>query len=140
MLAHPVLVCAFCFQLPCWMPYSRIGAQPLEFAPLQPFGAYPWKVYMQPGDGHLPMPGMHQLAAPSLALSRGNPLLLSQLFSSHSKYMVGHTPFGAWQRVTQSFCHPYMLGRGLLFQVWFHSVTQLTLNQWWVLNLVILVW
>ena len=29
-----VLVYAFCFQVPHWMLYSSIGAQPLEFAPL----------------------------------------------------------------------------------------------------------
>ena len=35
------------------------GAQPLEFAPLQPFGVYPWQAYMLPGDGHQSTPGMH---------------------------------------------------------------------------------
>ena len=38
-----VLMSAFCFQVPCWMLYSPMGAQPLGFAPLQPFGAYPWQ-------------------------------------------------------------------------------------------------
>ena len=37
-----VLVSAFYFQLPCWMPYSSLGAQPLGFAPLQPLGVYKW--------------------------------------------------------------------------------------------------
>ena len=55
------------------MPYSPKWAQPLGFAPLQPFGAYPWQVYMQPGDGHWPTPGMHRVAAPFTALSRGKP-------------------------------------------------------------------
>ena len=54
-----VLVYAFCFQVPCWMPYSPMGAKMLGFAPLQPFGAYPWKAYVQPFDGHQPTPGMH---------------------------------------------------------------------------------
>ena len=36
-----VLVSNFYFQVPCWMPYSHMEAQPLGFAPLQPFGAYP---------------------------------------------------------------------------------------------------
>ena len=27
-------------------------------APLQPFGAYPWQAYMQPGNDHQPTPGM----------------------------------------------------------------------------------
>ena len=67
------VVYAFCFQVPCWMPYSSMGAQPLGFAPLQPFGANPWQSYVQPGDGHWPTPGMHQVAAPSSGLSRGEP-------------------------------------------------------------------
>ena len=33
-----ILVSAFYFQEPSWMPYLPIGAQPLGFAPLQPFG------------------------------------------------------------------------------------------------------
>ena len=28
------------------------GDQPLGFTPLQPFGAYPWQAYVQPGSGH----------------------------------------------------------------------------------------
>ena len=42
-------------------------------APLPPFGAYSWQAYVQPGDGHQPMPGMHQVAPPSSALSSGEP-------------------------------------------------------------------
>ena len=45
-----VLVSAFYFYVPSWMPYSPMGAQPLGFAPLQPFGVYPWQAYVQPGD------------------------------------------------------------------------------------------
>ena len=37
---------AFCFQVPCWMSYSPMGAQPLVFTPLKPFGAYPWQAYL----------------------------------------------------------------------------------------------
>ena len=95
-----------------WMLYSPMGAQLLGFAPLQPFGVYPWQAYVQPGDGHWSMPGMHRVAA---TLSRGSLLLLSLLFPNHPIYMVGHTTLGAWQRVTQSLCLPYMMGRGLLF-------------------------
>ena len=52
------------------------------------------------------------------ASSRGSLMLLSQLFSSHSSNMVG---IQLWElsRVIQSPCLPYMVGRGLLFQVWF---------------------
>ena len=47
-----VLVYAFCFQVLSWMPYSLMSDQPLAFAPLQPFGPYPWKACLQPGDGY----------------------------------------------------------------------------------------
>ena len=42
-----------------------MGAQPLGFAPLHTFGVYPWQAYVQPGDGHWSMPGIHRVAAPS---------------------------------------------------------------------------
>ena len=35
-----VLVSAFYFQVPCWMPYSPLRAQPLGFSALQPLGVY----------------------------------------------------------------------------------------------------
>ena len=69
----------------------------------------------------------------------GSLLLLNQLSSSHSSFMVGHTDLGAWQRVTQSHYPPYIVMRGLLFKVWFYQMTQSTLNLLWVLNLVIVV-
>ena len=53
------------------MPYSPMSAQPLGFAPLQPFGVYPWQAYVQPGDGHQSTPGMHRVAALSAILGRG---------------------------------------------------------------------
>ena len=92
-----VLVSAFYFQVPCWMPYPPLGAQPLGFAPLQPVGVYPWQAYVQPDDGHQPTPGMHRVAAPSTTLSRGSLMLLHLLFPSHPIYMVGHTALGMWQ-------------------------------------------
>ena len=46
-------------------------AQPSGFAPLQPFGAHLWQTYAQPDNDHWPTPGMHRVAAPSTALSRG---------------------------------------------------------------------
>ena len=55
------------------MPYSSMGAQPLRFAPLQPFGVYPWQAYVQPDDGYWSTPGMHRVAAPSAILSMGQP-------------------------------------------------------------------
>ena len=77
-----------------------MGAQPLGFAPLQPFGAYPWQVYVQCGDGYWPTQAMHRVSVPSTALSRGGLMLLYQLFPSHPNYIMGHTALGAWQRVT----------------------------------------
>ena len=55
------------------MPYSPLRAQLLGFAPLQPFGVYPWQAYEQPGDGHWPMPVVHRVAAPSATLGRREP-------------------------------------------------------------------
>ena len=64
----------------------KYGAQPLGFAPLQPFGAYPWQAYMQPSNGHWPTPGIHRVAAPSNALSGGSLMLLNQLSPATPKY------------------------------------------------------
>ena len=72
-----------------------MGTQQLGFAPLQPFGVYPWQAYVQPGDCHWSTPCMHRVAAPSATLSRGSLLLLSQLLPNHPIYMVQHTAFGA---------------------------------------------
>ena len=73
--------CGICFllsfQVPWWMLYSLMGAQPLGFAPLQPFGAYPWQAYVQPANGHWPTLGMHRVAVPSSAFSRRSLLLLN---------------------------------------------------------------
>ena len=69
----PVLVSTFYIQVPYGMPYLPLGAQPMGFTPLQPFGAYPWQPYVQPGDGHWPTPVMHRVAAPSTTMSRGEP-------------------------------------------------------------------
>ena len=55
------------------MLFSPMGAQPLEFVPLQPFGVYPWQACVQPGDGHQSMPGVHRVAATSATLGRGEP-------------------------------------------------------------------
>ena len=95
-----VLVSAFYFQVPCWMPYSPLGSQPLGFAPLQPLGVYPWQAYVQPGNGHQPTACMHRVAGPSTTLCMGSLMLPNLLFPSHPIYMGGHTALEAWQRVT----------------------------------------
>ena len=134
-----VLVYAFCFQVPCWMLYSSIGAQLLGLHHCNPLelthGRHMCSLTM--------VIDPHQLCTEWLllhCLSRGNLLLPNQLSSSHSNYMVGHTAFGAWQRVTQSLNLPWIVRRGLVFQVWFHLITQSALSLQWALNLVILVW
>ena len=78
-----------------WMPYSPMGAQPLGFAPLQPFGVYPWQAYVQPGDGHQSTPGMYRVTAPSTTLSGGSLLLLSCSLTIPSIWV--HIAFGAQQ-------------------------------------------
>ena len=93
---------------------------------MQSLEYYLWQAYVQPGNW--PIPGMHRIAAPFTTLSRGSLMLLHLLFPSHPIYMVGHTALGAWQRVIQSIHLSYMVGRGLLLQVWFHLMTWSTLN------------
>ena len=100
-----------------------MGAQPLGFAPLQPFGVYPWQAYVQPGDGHWSMPGMHRVAAPSTTLVGGAFCYSVSCSPTIPSIWWGIQPWGSLQRVTQSLCLPYMMGRGLLFQVWCHQMT-----------------
>ena len=54
-----VMVFAFCIQVLMWLLCSLMGAQPLGFATLQPFGIYPWQAYVPCGDGLWPMSGVH---------------------------------------------------------------------------------
>ena len=54
-------------------------------------------------------------------------MLCSHLSSSHPINMVGHTALRAWQ-IYLILCIPYMVGRGLVFQVLLHPVAWLTLN------------
>ena len=68
-----ILVSPFYFLVLSWIPYSPMEAPPLGFAPLQPFGVYPWQLYVQPGNGHQSTPHMHRVAAPSATLGRGEP-------------------------------------------------------------------
>ena len=81
----------------------------------QSFKIYPWQAYVPFIVGHWPMPGVHLVGVPSTDLSRGYLRLFKQLSSSHSISMVEHIAEGVWQRVTQSICLPYMLGRNLPF-------------------------
>ena len=107
------------------------GGSTIRVAPWQPFGVYPWQAYVQPGDGHQSTPGMHRVVAPSATLGRGSLLLLILLCLNH---LVGHTALGALLRVTWSLCLPYMMGRGLLFQVWCHQMRQWILILLWAVN------
>ena len=129
---------AFCFQVPCWMPYSSMGPQPLEFAPLHPLelthDRHMCNLAMVIGNTRYA-----QSAVPSTALSRGDPSA-TQLSSSHSNYIVRHTTWGLGRESPEPSFFPCMVGRGLLFQVSFHLITWSTLNLWWELNMVILVW
>ena len=123
-----VLVSALYFQVPCWMPYSPMGVQPLGFAPLQSFGTYPWQAYVQPGDGHQPTLGMHRVAAPSTTMNWGEPSGTQSDVPQPSHLYGRAYNFGGL-----AGSHPIpppscMVGRGLLFQVWFHLMTHSTLN------------
>ena len=54
-----VMVVAFCFQVPMWLPYSPLRTQQVAFAVPQPYGVYPRQAYVPPGDGLWPTPGFH---------------------------------------------------------------------------------
>ena len=114
-----------------------MGAQLLGFAPLQPFGVYPWQAYLHHGDGHQSTPGMHRVAAPSVTLDRGEPS------ATHSAVPQ---PFGGAYSLGGSvescliplpFLHD---GEGSSFPVWCHQMMWPILNLLWTLNLVIPVW
>ena len=79
------------------MPYSPMWAQPLGFAPLQPFGVYPWLAYVQPGDGHWSTPGMHRVVACFATLGRVEP---SATHSAVPQPFGGAKSLGALYRVT----------------------------------------
>ena len=90
-----VLVSAFYFQEPFWMPYSPLGAQPLGFAPLQPLEVYPQQAYVQPGNGHWPTPSMHRVAVPFTTLSRGEPSATQSAVPQPSHLYGGAYSFGS---------------------------------------------
>ena len=89
-----VQVSAFYFEVPCWMPYSPLGAQLLGFAPLQPLGVYPWQAYVKPGDGHWATPGIHRVAASFTTLSRGEPYATQSAVPQPSHLYGGAYSFG----------------------------------------------
>ena len=101
-----ILVSALYFQVPSWMPYSPVGAQPLGFAPLQPFGVYPWQSYVQPGDGHQSTPGMHRVAAPSPTLSRGEHSANQLAVPQPSHLYGGIQPWGLSRESTDPSAFP----------------------------------
>ena len=123
-----ILVSALYIQVPSWMPYSPMGlhhwglhyCNPLDIT----HGRHMCNLVMVIG----PCLVYIEWLLPSTTLSRESLLLLSQLFSNYPIYMVGHTALAAQQRVTQSLCLPYLMGRGLLFQLQCHQMTQSTLN------------
>ena len=114
---------SFSFQVPTWLPCSPVGAQPLVYSPLQCFGVSTQQAHVLPDDGLWPTPGVHQMAAPSTALSSGA--------SCYSLCCTQAIPCIWWgiqlwglDRII-SFLQPScIVGRGLLFQVLFHLMTQ----------------
>ena len=116
-----------------------LGLNHWDLHHLQPLGAYPWQAYVQPGNGHQSASGMHQVASPSTALSRGSLLLLHQLSSIHSNYMMRHAALRAWQShlIPPAYLHG---GKVSCVHGCSHPMAQLTLNLQWALNLVVLVW
>ena len=70
--------------------------------------------------------------------NRGCLMLLKQQSSNYSINMVEHTALWALQSPDPNLS---LHGReGSFLQVWYHPMTLWTLNMWWKLNVVILVW
>ena len=72
---------------------------------------------MQPGDGHQSTPGIHRLAAPSATLGRGEPSATHSAVPQPSHLFGGAYSLGGLVESHLILCLPYMIGRGLLFQV-----------------------
>ena len=96
-----------------WLSSSSMGDQPLGFAALQPFRVYPCQASMPAGDGLWLMPGVHWEAAPPIALRRGEPHAIHSAVPQPFQVFGEASSFGA-VTVTQSLCHPYILG-GVFF-------------------------
>ena len=46
------------------------GGSTIRVCTIATLWSLPWQAYVQPGDGHRSMPGMHRVAAPSATLGR----------------------------------------------------------------------
>ena len=116
-----------------------MGTQPLGFAPLQPFGAYPWQAYVQPCDGHWPTPGIQRVPACSTILSKGEPHATTSAVPQPSQLYGWAYSFEAWHRVTQSstFLHG---GQGSSFPSLVPSNGMVNSEPVVSINVVILVW
>ena len=66
-LAILICVSGFLFQVSTVGAIFTYGAQVLGFAPPQPFVAYLWQAYFDPGHVVRPIPGIHWVAASSTA-------------------------------------------------------------------------
>ena len=55
------MVFTFCFQIPMWLPYSPMVAQPLQLAAPQLFRVYPWQAYVLPCAGPWQLPRVHHV-------------------------------------------------------------------------------
>ena len=129
------MVYAFYFHIPLWMSFSPMGAQLFQFVPQQPWRGHTLQAYVHPGDGMKPMPGMHWVAAPSYASSKGI-LCYSAVLQPYG---------GAYSSGSLAESHPIPLlslhGReGSSFPGLAPPDDIVTLNQLWIWNLVIMVW
>ena len=105
------------------------GTHLLGFVMLQSFIVYHWQAYVPPDDSLWPMSVVHWVTA-----SSGEEV--------HATHSAVPQPFHLYDWAYSSMgslCLPYMMGRGLIFQVVFHLMAQSTLNLCLVLNLMILV-
>ena len=111
-----VLAFVFCFQVFMWLPCLPMGAQPLGFASVQPFGVYLWQAYVPPGNDLLPMAGVYKVAAPPTTSSRvehhTTHVAVSQPFQQYDRTYS----FGSWAESPNPAAFPIWQGLVLFFR------------------------
>ena len=119
-----IMVYAFYFQVPMWMPFSPMEGWTIGICTI----SAPQSILMA------------DICASWLRSEAPTKNALSGCSFHCFKWGYGWAYSLGGLAVTQSLCLPSMVLRDLLFQIWFYPMTHSTPNQWWVWNLMILVW
>ena len=133
------MVIAFYILVPMWLPYLPLGAQLLGFALPQHSGMYPCWVYCLVLMVCEPCQEYSEWLLFPILWVEGSFMVLIQLSPQPFHQYCGPNSFGG-PHITICLHLPNMVGSGILFQIVLHLRTQITLNLWWALNLVMWMW